>query len=77
MGELLRKEGRNMKSAKRYNREIVKRTVTKVFFTVLIGAVAISMITPFLWMLSASMKLPLDVMKLPIEWIPKYFYPDN
>ena len=28
-------------------------------------------------MLSASMKLPLDVMKLPIEWIPKYFYPDN
>ena len=23
------------------------------------------------------MKLPLDVMKLPIEWIPKYFYPDN
>lgn len=35
------------------------------------------MVTPFIWMLSASMKLPLDVMKLPIDWIPDYFYPDN
>lgn len=54
-----------------------QRMIFKVLFTVVIGALAVSMITPFLWMLSASMKLPLDVMKLPIEWIPKYFYPDN
>jgi multiple sugar transport system permease protein len=35
------------------------------------------MVIPFLWMLSASMKRGVDVMKLPIEWIPKYFYLDN
>ena len=55
----------------------MKRTAVKIFFTVLIGLVALSMVTPFIWMVSASMKLPLDVMKLPIKWIPEYFYPDN
>ncbi|MEY8355799.1 carbohydrate ABC transporter permease [Lachnospiraceae bacterium 54-53] len=53
------------------------RVLLKIIFTAAVGALAVSMVTPFLWMLSASMKLPLDVMKLPIEWIPKYFYPDN
>lgn len=54
-----------------------KKIIKKAVFTILIGILALSMITPFLWMVSASMKLPMDVMKLPIEWIPKYFYPDN
>lgn len=54
-----------------------KRIIKRCVFTILIGVLAITMITPFVWMLSASMKLPMDVMKLPIEWIPKYFYPDN
>lgn len=54
-----------------------QKFVIHVLFTVLIGAVAVSMIMPFVWMLSASMKMPMDVMKLPIEWIPKYFYPEN
>lgn len=54
-----------------------KKVIVKAVYTLLIGILAITMITPFLWMLSASMKLPMDVMKLPIEWIPKYFYPDN
>lgn len=35
------------------------------------------MIVPFVWMISASFKTEADVMKIPIEWIPKYFYPDN
>lgn len=54
-----------------------RKIIVKAVYTLLIGILAITMITPFLWMLSASMKLPMDVMKLPIEWIPKYFYPDN
>lgn len=62
---------------KKYTREVIRKQIPRWFFTILIGAIAISMITPFLWMLSASMKLPLDVMKLPIDWIPDYFYPDN
>lgn len=60
-----------MKKARR------KKTIFRVILTVIIGLFALTMITPFLWMLSASMKLPLDVMELPIKWIPDYFYPDN
>lgn len=46
-------------------------------FTLLMGIVAFSMIVPFVWMLSASLKTARDVLKLPIDWIPDYFYPDN
>ncbi len=55
----------------------LSKGMLRLFWTVVLGLLAVTMITPFIWMLSASMKLPLDVMKLPIEWIPKYFYPDN
>jgi multiple sugar transport system permease protein len=48
-----------------------------ILITILVGAFAFTMIIPFLWMISASMKKGIDVMKLPIEWIPKYFYPNN
>ena len=50
---------------------------TRILVTVIVGLLALTMIVPFLWMLSASMKISADVMKLPIEWIPDYFYPDN
>ena len=49
----------------------------RIFYTVLLGLLAFTMIVPFIWMLSASMKHELDVTKIPIEWIPKYFYPNN
>lgn len=54
-----------------------RKNVGKLVMTVLVGLLALTMIVPFLWMLSASMKLPLDVMKLPIQWIPDYFYIEN
>lgn len=54
-----------------------KKIITKIIFTILIGALALTMVVPFLWMLSAAMKKPLDVMELPIKWIPDYFYPNN
>jgi multiple sugar transport system permease protein len=38
-------------------------------YTVLI-ALSILMLLPFLWMLSASLKLDKDVFRFPIEWIP-------
>lgn len=66
-----------MEKQVQFNRDKMKRTAVKIFFTMLIGLVALSMVTPFIWMVSASMKLPLDVIKLPIKWIPEYFYPDN
>ncbi len=59
------------------NKEKNKELFFRILFTVIIGAFALTMVTPFLWMLSASMKRSLDVMKLPIDWIPDYFYPNN
>lgn len=54
-----------------------KQSIYKVFWTMLLLIIGATTITPFLWMLSASMKVSQDVMRLPIEWIPKYFYFDN
>jgi multiple sugar transport system permease protein len=54
-----------------------RKGTAQIISTLLVGVFAFTMIIPFLWMLSASMKRGIDVMKLPIEWIPKYFYPDN
>lgn len=54
-----------------------KNLSINIAFTIVIGLFALTMVTPFLWMISASMKRSLDVMELPIKWIPKYFYPDN
>jgi multiple sugar transport system permease protein len=49
----------------------------RLLITLFIFLFAITMVIPFLWMLSASMKRGIDVIKLPIKWIPDYFYPDN
>jgi multiple sugar transport system permease protein len=54
-----------------------KQSLSKLFWTAVMGLIAFTMVIPFLWMLSASMKISADVIKLPIDWIPDYFYPDN
>ena len=54
-----------------------RNPAVNIIITLLMAAFAFTMIVPFLWMVSASMKRGVDVMKLPIEWIPRYFYPDN
>ena len=54
-----------------------RNPVAEAVITILMAAFALTMIIPFIWMISASMKKGVDVMKLPIEWIPKYFFPDN
>ncbi|MCI8516320.1 MAG: carbohydrate ABC transporter permease [Hungatella sp.] len=42
-----------------------------------VAIVTLMMVIPFIWMVSASFKTEADVMKIPIDWIPGYFYPDN
>ena len=42
----------------------------KTLTYVLLTALAALMVLPFLWMLSASLKLDKDVFRFPIEWIP-------
>ena len=54
-----------------------RRKALKLLMTLLVALVALMMVTPFLWMLSASMKRAADVMELPIKWIPSYFYINN
>ena len=61
----------------RYRSQKKTRLFWRIVFTVLLGLLAFTMLVPFFWMLSASMKRALDVTKIPIEWIPKYFYPNN
>jgi multiple sugar transport system permease protein len=56
---------------------VVRRKALRLMMTLFVALVALMMITPFLWMLSASMKRAADVMELPIRWIPPYFYIDN
>ena len=55
----------------------VSKKVARILITIVIILVTLVMIIPFVWMISASFKTEADVMKIPIEWIPKYFYPDN
>ena len=40
-------------------------------------AVAVAMIMPFLWMVSASFKLRNEIFSRPIQWIPQTFHKDN
>lgn len=49
----------------------------KLVMTVIFTALAVIMITPFLWMISSSFKLPADMFKYPIDWIPERFVLDN
>lgn len=49
----------------------------KILITIIIWLLAFTMVIPFLWMLSASMKTNADVLKLPIKWIPDYLYIKN
>lgn len=55
----------------------VSKKIIRLVITLLIVGITLVMVIPFVWMLSASFKTEADVMKIPIEWIPKYFYVDN
>ena len=50
---------------------LVKSRNTKPLLLILLIAIASIMLLPFLWMLSASLKLDKDVFTFPIQWIPK------
>lgn len=54
-----------------------KMMTQRVIITLLVGALAFTMIVPFLWMLSASFKINAEVMELPIKWIPRTFTIEN
>ncbi len=49
----------------------------KIVVTVILAAIALYTILPFIWMVSASFKSEKDVMSVPIKWIPETFKLDN
>jgi multiple sugar transport system permease protein len=49
----------------------------RILYTVIVGATAITMVLPFVWMISTSFKIEMDVFNSPVEWIPRHFNPDN
>lgn len=51
----------------------IRKTVLYAVVTV----VALSMVVPFLWMLSASVKSEAEIFGFPIQWIPSHFYWSN
>ena len=55
------------------NRIFSNRVVPSVSMWIL----AVIIMLPFLWMLSASFKRPADIFQFPVQWIPDYFYTDN
>lgn len=54
-----------------------KEALIRLFITVLLMLLSISMLIPLLWMLSASFRKPGDIWQFPVKWIPPYWYPDN
>ncbi|MGM1049435.1 MAG: carbohydrate ABC transporter permease [Bacillota bacterium] len=48
-----------------------KLEMRKVLITLILFAVGLTFLLPFLWMISTSFKPEADVFKYPIEWIPK------
>ncbi len=54
-----------------------KRRAERVLANVVVWGLALTMIVPFAWMLSASLKLPSEVLELPIRWIPKTLHWEN
>lgn len=47
-----------------------RHTISMVLIYILLILIAALMLVPFVWMLSASLKLNKDVFIFPIEWIP-------
>ncbi|NOU63093.1 ABC transporter permease subunit [Paenibacillus sp. LMG 31461] len=50
-----------------------KKSLKKIIITIVMALFGILFMTPFIWMISASMKPEADVFIFPIQWIPKHF----
>ncbi|BFH63044.1 carbohydrate ABC transporter permease [Paenibacillus azoreducens] len=49
----------------------IRKNFTKIITTILMAVLSIFFLIPFIWMLSSAFKFEKDVMRFPIEWIPK------
>lgn len=68
---------KNKNKAINRKKESPSRKIIRLLMTAVIVLLATVMVVPFIWMISASFKTEADVMKIPIDWIPNYWYIDN
>ena len=54
-----------------------KTQAGKIILFIVCCLVAVIMVIPFIWMLSASFKLKNEIFSVPIRWIPEVFHADN
>lgn len=54
-----------------------KSTISRIIVTLILGIMAFTMLIPLIWMISASFKLPAEVISIPIKWIPEKFHIEN
>ncbi|MBR1710436.1 MAG: carbohydrate ABC transporter permease [Clostridia bacterium] len=54
-----------------------KLTVGKIIIYIVLIAVSIFTLIPFVWMISASLKLDREVFTFPMKWIPETFHWEN
>ncbi|MCU6712695.1 carbohydrate ABC transporter permease [Paenibacillus sp. J5C_2022] len=50
---------------------VLKKNMSKVIVTIIMGGLSIFFLVPFIWMLSSAFKFEKDVMRFPIQWIPE------
>lgn len=60
-----------MRDKKNFSVRKFKKKSSNIFFTLVIWFLGLSMVFPFVWMVSASFKTQDTVFSYPIEWIPK------
>lgn len=53
------------------------RNQFNILSSLIISVLGIAVVIPYVWMISASLKRPIDVFSVPIQWIPDYWYPQN
>ncbi|GIO34586.1 MULTISPECIES: carbohydrate ABC transporter permease [Paenibacillus] len=49
----------------------IRRNISKLITTLFMGALSVLFLIPFVWMVSSAFKFEKDVMRFPIDWIPK------
>ncbi len=79
---MLNKGGKYMNTTTSINREIRKQKNKKLINKKILPQViliffAIIFSLPFIWLVSTSFKSPENIFKIPPQWIPKPFKPDN
>lgn len=66
-----------MEKAKMVGSDAPRKRMLRFLMVMLIIGLCLLMLSPFIWMIGASIKREADVMKQGVGWFPTYWYPEN